>query len=127
MLITSTRPGCAWFIWEQGKPPLTGPLCPAGAQSSPRGCPYFLYIGTLQPRKNLERVVAAFARLAALPELDGTQLVLAGRRGWLYDSLFAQVEALGLADRVLFPGYVAEHDLPALYAGGLGLCLPVAL
>jgi glycosyltransferase involved in cell wall biosynthesis len=97
----------------------------AGAEEEPRSaCPYFLYVGTLQPRKNLERVVAAFARLAALPELEGVQLVLAGRRGWLYDGLFAQVNALGLAGRVLFPGYVAEGDLPSLYAGALAFVFP---
>ena len=102
------------------RPPLRG----AGEEEPRIACPYFLYIGTLQPRKNLERVVAAFARLAALPELDGVQLVLTGRRGWLYDSLFAQVNALGLAGRVLFPGYVAEGDLPALYAGALAFVFP---
>ncbi len=94
------------------------------AARAPDARPYFLYVGTLQPRKNLERVVAAFARLAALPELDGVQLVLAGRRGWLYDSLFAQVDGLGLAGRICFPGYVAEDDLPSLYAGALAFVFP---
>jgi glycosyltransferase involved in cell wall biosynthesis len=68
--------------------------------------------------------VAAFARLAALPEFDSLQLVLAGRKGWLYDSLFAQVDALGLAERVQFPGYVPEDGLPALFAGALAFVFP---
>ena len=57
---------------------------------------YLLYVGTLQPRKNLARVISAFADLAGLPAYDGIQLVLAGKKGWLYDDLFAQVERLGL-------------------------------
>jgi glycosyltransferase involved in cell wall biosynthesis len=85
---------------------------------------YLLYIGTLQPRKNLDRVVDAFARLADNPALADVQLVLAGKRGWLYDALFAQVERLGLSGRVLFPGYVPASDLPALLGGALAFVFP---
>jgi glycosyltransferase involved in cell wall biosynthesis len=89
---------------------------------------YFLYVGTLQPRKNLARVIDAFARLtgdpALAPTLSDVQLVLAGKRGWLYDDLFAQVTRLGLANRVVFPGYVEEADLPALLSGALALVFP---
>jgi len=89
---------------------------------------YFLYVGTLQPRKNLARVIDAFAALAGnpalVPTLSDVQLVLAGKRGWLYDDLFAQVTRLGLASRVVFPGYVEEADLPALLSGALALVFP---
>jgi glycosyltransferase involved in cell wall biosynthesis len=85
---------------------------------------YFLYVGTLQPRKNLGRVIDAFARHADDPALAGVQLVLAGKRGWLYDDLFAQVTRLGLTSRVIFPGYVEETDLPALLSGALALVFP---
>ncbi|MEJ5197831.1 MAG: glycosyltransferase family 1 protein [Anaerolineae bacterium] len=85
---------------------------------------YLLYVGTLQPRKNLARVIAAFARVAGRPALADVQLVLAGKRGWLYDDLFAQVERLGLSGRVLFPGYVAADDLPALLSGALAFVFP---
>ncbi len=50
--------------------------------------------------------------------------MLAGKRGWLYDDLFAQVTRLGLASRVVFPGYVEEADLPALLSGALALVFP---
>jgi glycosyltransferase involved in cell wall biosynthesis len=80
---------------------------------------YFLYLGTLQPRKNLARLVAAFAALG--PEAT---LVLAGRRGWLYERLFAQVRHLGLEGRVLFPGYVGEADKAALLSGALAFVFP---
>jgi glycosyltransferase involved in cell wall biosynthesis len=85
---------------------------------------YVLYVGTLQPRKNLARVIEAFARAAAAPAFAGIQLVLAGKKGWLYDDLFAQVERMGLAGRVLFPGYVDDADLPALLSGALAFVFP---
>ena len=85
---------------------------------------YLVYVGTLQPRKNLARVIQAFGRLAGDPSLADVQLVLAGKRGWLYDDLFAQVARLGLADRVLFPGYVADADLPTLLSGALAFVFP---
>ena len=80
---------------------------------------YLLHVGTLQPRKNLERLLEAFARL------DGElQLVLAGKRGWLYDRIFRRVEELGLGDRVLFAGHVPQEDLPALMSGARLLAMP---
>lgn len=85
---------------------------------------YFLYLGTLQPRKNLIRLVEAFAEFAAHPSPSAIQLVLAGRRGWLYDDLFRQVRRLGLDERVRFPGYVAEEDKAALLSGAVALLFP---
>jgi glycosyltransferase involved in cell wall biosynthesis len=85
---------------------------------------YLLYVGTLQPRKNLVRVVEGFARLAGTPGMLDLQLVLAGKRGWLYEELFSQVRRLGLEGRVLFPGYVDDADLAALYSGALGYVYP---
>lgn len=88
---------------------------------------YLLYVGTLQPRKNLARLIEAFARVCGGPAGAGpadVQLVLAGRQGWLYDDLFALVNRLGLAGRVLFPGYVAGEDLAALYSASLAYVFP---
>ncbi len=85
---------------------------------------YLLYVGTLQPRKNLGRVVDAFAHIAGAPAAAGVQLVLAGKQGWLYDDLYAQVNRLGLAGRVAFPGYIADDDLPALLSGALAFVYP---
>jgi len=79
----------------------------------PRG--YVLYLGVLEPRKNVDQLVAAFGRMTGrFPDL---LLAIAGKRGWMYDRIFSQVEALGLADRVRFTGYVPEEDLPGLYGG----------
>jgi len=80
---------------------------------------YLLYLGTLQPRKNLSRLIEAFA-----PLRSEASMVLAGRRGWLYDGLFTQVRRLGLEGRVLFPGYIAEEDKAALLSGALALVFP---
>ncbi len=81
---------------------------------------FVLFVGTLEPRKNLVRLVEAFARVS-----DGkTKLVLAGGKGWLYDTLFAQVESLGLEDAVIFPGYVVNEDLPLWYNAATILAYP---
>jgi glycosyltransferase involved in cell wall biosynthesis len=83
--------------------------------------PYLLHIGTLQPRKNLVRLVQVFGRLAA----DSTiQLVLAGKKGWFYDDLYAQVKSLGLQDRVRFVGYIADEDKAALLTGATAYVFP---
>lgn len=77
--------------------------------------PYILHLGRIQPRKNLVRLIEAFARMSpAFPELT---LVLAGPAGWLAEEIFARVRALGLGDRVLFPGYIASEDKAALLSG----------
>jgi glycosyltransferase involved in cell wall biosynthesis len=83
---------------------------------------YLLYLGTLQPRKNLLRLVEAFARLPS--SADGLQLALVGKKGWLYEQLFTRVESLRLGDRIVFPGYVADNDKAALISGATALVYP---
>jgi glycosyltransferase involved in cell wall biosynthesis len=92
------------------------------------GGDYLLYLGTLQPRKNLVRLVEAFAQMlkegGSNDNLTCLKLVIAGPKGWLYDEIFARVQALGLTGRVIFPGYVAEADKPALLSGALAYVFP---
>jgi glycosyltransferase involved in cell wall biosynthesis len=76
---------------------------------------YILFVGTLQPRKNLIRLIEAFSNLQY--PISNIQLVIAGKKGWLYEQIFQQVEKLGLERKVVFPGYVAGGDLPALLSG----------
>jgi glycosyltransferase involved in cell wall biosynthesis len=85
---------------------------------------YFLHVGTLQPRKNLARLIQAFANLLAAAPQPNVQLVLAGKKGWLYGDLFSQARRLELEGRVLFPGYVDEADKSALLSGALAYVLP---
>jgi glycosyltransferase involved in cell wall biosynthesis len=73
--------------------------------------PFVLSLGTIQPRKNHRRLVEAFAQVDS-----DLLLVIAGKKGWAYQELFEEVARWGLADRVHFPGFVAEADLPALYS-----------
>jgi len=77
---------------------------------------YLLYLGTLEPRKNLLTLVEAYARLRG-QLADAPPLVLAGAKGWYYQPLFARARALGLERVVTFPGYVARDEQPLWYAG----------
>ncbi|MFN8468648.1 MAG: glycosyltransferase family 1 protein [Caldilineaceae bacterium] len=85
--------------------------------------PYILALSRLEPRKNFVRLIEAFAAVRAEARLPH-QLVIGGRKGWLYESIFARVQELGLAEDVLFPGFVAEADLPALYSGAAFFAYP---
>ncbi|MDQ3928088.1 MAG: glycosyltransferase family 4 protein, partial [Chloroflexota bacterium] len=85
--------------------------------------PYCIHVGTLQPRKNLGLLIEAWDILRGSME-QPPQLLLAGKRGWLYDSLFEFVQAKGLTDLVRFADYVERDDLPALYSGALALTFP---
>src|SRR5258706_6721658 len=92
--------------------------------------PYVLYVGTVQPRKNLVRLIEAFAQTVQMtdPNLQSAicnlQLVIAGKRGWLTDTIERRAAELGVAERVRFTGYVADEDLPALLSGALAFVLP---
>jgi glycosyltransferase involved in cell wall biosynthesis len=91
--------------------------------------PYLLYVGTIQPRKNLARLIEAFAHLVndsafAYPEREKLQLVLGGQRGWLSEPIVELVEKLKLGNRVIFTGYIADEDLPVLLSGATAFVLP---
>lgn len=76
---------------------------------------FLLYLGTLEPRKNLEALIAAYARLPERAGAGRPKLVIAGGKGWFFETIFARVAELGLADDVLFPGYVPAAELPWWY------------
>ena len=81
---------------------------------------YLLCLGTLQPRKNLERLLEAYAQLPP----GAPPLVLAGARGWYYARIAAAIDALGLGERVLLPGYIADADVPAVLSTAMALLYP---
>jgi len=89
------------------------------------GGEYVLAVGSIQPRKNLARLLRAYAGLrrergrSNLP-----QLVIAGKPAWLYGETLRAVEAEGLRDSTVLTGYVSEDDLPALYTGALCFVYP---
>jgi alpha-1,3-rhamnosyl/mannosyltransferase len=80
---------------------------------------YFLFVGTLEPRKNLERLLLAYATMRKTLETP-PPLVIAGGEGWKSDELTESMSMPG----VHWTGYVPRKDLPALYRGALGLVYP---
>jgi len=75
--------------------------------------PFILNVGTIEPRKNLTRLIQAFAQLPARGELE---LVIAGGRGWMYDEIYAAPQKFGVGGAVRFLGFTPDADLPALYS-----------
>jgi glycosyltransferase involved in cell wall biosynthesis len=75
---------------------------------------FILFLGTLEPRKNVHKLIRAYSRLHTV-EPSIPKLVVAGGKGWYYDQIFAEVESLGLTDQVIFPGYVVHEELPLWY------------
>jgi glycosyltransferase involved in cell wall biosynthesis len=75
---------------------------------------FILYVGTLEPRKNVDALVRAYSLLVA-KGFRGWPLVIAGGRGWMFDHIFAEVERNDLVDDVLFPGYVPAEELAYWY------------
>jgi glycosyltransferase involved in cell wall biosynthesis len=87
-----------------------------------RGLPerFILFVGTLEPRKNVVRLVEAYARLPK----ERPPLMLVGGKGWLYDEIFARVEALNLSSEVHFVGYVPAEELPFWYNAAVLFAYP---
>ena len=76
---------------------------------------FVLSLGAMEPRKNVGRLLEAFVALAPAVRKDVT-LVVAGAQGWLNDSIYEQVQKLGLGESVRFTGYIKEEDLAAVYS-----------
>ncbi len=77
---------------------------------------FILSLGTLEPRKNFIGLIRAYQELIqSVATFGDYSLVIGGGKGWLYEEIFETVEQLSLQDRVIFPGYIADADLPALY------------
>jgi glycosyltransferase involved in cell wall biosynthesis len=90
--------------------------------------PYILFLGTLEPRKNLGRLVQAFGDLIKQRKINH-KLIIVGRKGWFYENIFSEVERLNLKGKIIFTGYLEETDaanvlencdlfiFPSLYEG----------
>jgi glycosyltransferase involved in cell wall biosynthesis len=87
--------------------------------------PYILSVGSIQPRKNLARLIKAYASLRGkYAEAELPKLVLVGKYAWLYDETMRALAETGLKESVILTGYVPESDLPALYSGALCFVYP---
>jgi len=84
---------------------------------------YLLFVGTLEPRKNLPGLLTAY-RILLDRGKPSPPLVIAGSRGWLYEEIYARVESLHLKNDVRFVYDVADDDLPALYNGAALFVMP---
>jgi glycosyltransferase involved in cell wall biosynthesis len=82
---------------------------------------FILFLGTLEPRKNLPTLLEAYARIARSTDAP---LIIGGSKGWLYDEIFAKAQALDLRDRVRFVGYVDAADQPLWYAAATVFAFP---
>lgn len=86
---------------------------------------YLLSVGSIQPRKNIPRLISAYVSLINRQVLDPMpKLVIAGKPAWLYDETLRAAGASAARDNVIIAGYVPEADLPALYAGALCFIYP---
>jgi glycosyltransferase involved in cell wall biosynthesis len=82
--------------------------------------PYFLFLSSLKPSKNVEGLIRAFYNL----ESKTHNLVIAGKKAWLYDRIFQLVKELKLDDRVVFTGFVEETEVPVLMTHAAAFVLP---
>ena len=80
---------------------------------------YILFVGTLQPRKNIIRLVEAFSKIK-----NNIELVVVGKRGWLYGEILEAPKRFGVEDRVKFLDSVTDEDLPAFYRNAVCFALP---
>ena len=81
---------------------------------------YILFVGTLQPRKNIVKLIEAFSKI----EKENLLLVLVGKKGWLYENILSAPEKFGVLERVKFLDFVEDKDLPSLYKNALCFALP---
>ncbi|MFV9504856.1 MAG: glycosyltransferase family 4 protein [Oscillochloridaceae bacterium umkhey_bin13] len=82
---------------------------------------FVLYVGTLEPRKNLTTLLEAYAEVA---RSHNVPLLIGGGKGWLYDAVFRRLDELGLRERVQFVGYLDEAELPLWYAAASVFVFP---
>ena len=88
---------------------------------------YVLFVGTLQPRKNIVRLIEAFSRVCHPERSEGSRdisLIIVGKKGWLYEEILEAPRKFGIENRIKFLDFVPNDDLPALYQNALCFVLP---
>lgn len=83
---------------------------------------YILTVGTIEPRKNLDSAIKAYAKLRQEKKIDlDIKYVIAGKKGWYYKKIFKLVSSLGLEKDVIFAGYVADDLLPDIFKNAIAV------
>ncbi len=89
---------------------------------------YILFIGTIQPRKNLIRLMQAFSKLIEKPFIKNTfpdlQLAIIGKRGWMFEETLLEPEKLGITDKIRFLGRLPDSETYSLLKGALCFAFP---
>lgn len=101
--------------------PLNRSVCKKIGEKYNIKTPYILFVGMLEPRKNIIGLLHAYA---LLKDKKGHELVIVGKKGWKCDEIFDTVKELGLQTVVRFLGYVPDEDLPALYSAATCFVYP---
>lgn len=84
---------------------------------------YFLFLGSLEYRKNIQRLIKAYYKFKKKHN-NAPKLVVAGGKGYLYENILQLVNEHGLKDDVVFTGYVQDGDVPILMSGAMAFCFP---
>ena len=88
---------------------------------------YFFYLGTLEPRKNIENLIISYAMTVRRLEAEGEKvppLVLGGRLGWYYDQMLQRIKTEGIEDKIILAGYLDDSEKAALYARARAFVFP---
>lgn len=86
---------------------------------------YILTVGSIQPRKNIPRLIRAYALLCQEHSLDPVpKLVVVGKRAWLFEDTLAAAASSSVADKIIFTGYIGEKELPAIYSAATCFVYP---
>ena len=81
---------------------------------------YFLSLSTLEPRKNIDHLIRCFIKMIKENKIDDLYLVLAGKKGWLFDKIFEEHDNAGeLKDRIIFTDFIPNEDLASVYSNAL--------
>jgi len=90
-----------------------------------RNTPYILSLCTLEPRKNINKAIRAFANMITQEKISDLNLVLVGPKGWDYEQIFDEIKILkNIKDRIIITGFVADEDLAAIYSDALLFIYP---
>lgn len=87
--------------------------------------PFILFVGTIQPRKNIGRLIEAFSRVILNRKIPaGLQLIIIGKKGWLYDEILKKPKELSIEEKVKFLDFVPDEDLAVFYKKAICYVLP---